>query len=90
MSSSFYILKHRSVMCPLWKDEVTISAKYRYIDDAENPYLARFSGAKCEVLENIRLPEYKKDKRLALYRFCRLSHECPYLHEFPELIDTRH
>lgn len=85
---TYYTLIHKTVQCPMWNDSIKITAKYRYIEDSENPYLARFSYAQCEVLENLRLPEHKRDKRLILYRFCRIEH-CPHLRDFPEIIDTR-
>lgn len=88
MCNTFYTLIYKTVDCPMWKDKIRITAKYRFVDES-NPYKARFTCATCEVLENIKLPEYKKDKRLGLYRFCRLVNECSCLQDFPEEIDVR-
>lgn len=85
----YFTLVHKTVNCPMWKDNIHITAKYRYIENCENPYLARFVFAKCEVIENAKLPERKKDKRLSLYRFCKIR-DCPHLKDFPEQIDVRY
>lgn len=84
----YFTLVFKTVNCPMWKDNIHITAKYRYLEDKENPYLARFVGATCEVIENARLPEHKKDKRLSLYRFCRIQN-CQHLRNFQDIIDVR-
>lgn len=84
----YFTLVHKTVTCPMWKDSIHITAKYRYIEDGENPYLARFVLAKCEVIENAKLPERKRDKRLGFYQFCKMQ-DCPHLRDFPEQIDVR-
>ena len=86
--SSYYTLVYKTVKCPLWRDDVRITAKYRYSDGPDNPYMARFACATCEVVENLRLPLEKQDKRLALYRFCDVK-SCPFLVDFPPELDTR-
>ena len=87
---AFYTLKSNRVICPFWNTEVVITATYWFIDpNGSNPYLARFGSASCEILENIRLPESKKDKRLGLFPFCRVDH-CDCLYDFPNEIDVRH
>ena len=83
-----YTLIYRTVRCPLWNDDVRLSAKYRYSDDPNTPYLARFVCAECEIVRNLRLPEYQQDKRLGLYRFCD-RHPCQLLQDFPNEIDVR-
>lgn len=84
----YFTLVHKTVNCPMWEDSIHITAKYRYIEDSENPYLARFVLATCEVIENAKLPEHKKDKRLSLYRFCKIQN-CLHLEDFPKRIDVR-
>ena len=86
--SSYYTLVHKTVKCPLWLDDVQITAKYRYSDDPGSPYMARFVCASCEVVENLHLPREKQDKRLALYRFCDAK-PCPFLADFQPEIDVR-
>lgn len=85
---SYYTLVHKTVRCPMWDDDIVITAKYRFVEGNDNPYLARFSGAKCEVLENAKLPEWKRNKRLGLYRFCGID-DCPHLCNFKPEIDVR-
>ena len=82
-----YTLKHRWVDCPMWKDQIMLTAKSVYTDE-DNPYEARFMSATCEVIENLKLPERKQNKRLALYRFCRMSDTCPHLCDFADRIDV--
>ena len=84
----YYTLKYKRVLCPLWKDEVTITAKYRYTDDPDS-YTARFIMASCEIQENLRLPAHKRNKRLALYGYCDNAVLGPCLHDFPAEIDFR-
>lgn len=88
MGLSYYTLVHKWVDCPMWLNKIKITAKYRFMDES-NPYKARFIHATCEVVENTKLPERKKDKRLGLYRFCRMSDTCPHLRDFAEWIDVR-
>lgn len=85
---TYYTLIYKTVDCPMWKDKISLTAKYRFTN-SDNPYEARFVAATCEVIENTKLPEHSKDKRLALYRFCNMAGKCPYLHDFPERIDVR-
>ena len=77
MENSYYTLIPKTVDCPMWKEKITVTAKYRF-SKLHDPFCARFVGATCEVLENLKLPEHKKDKRLSLYRFCRMASNCPY------------
>ena len=79
---------HKRVRCPLWLDEITVTAKYRYTDEPDS-YIARFWSATCEVQENLRLPMPKRDPRLALYGFCDRGFSCPCLRGFPAEIDVR-
>ena len=84
----FYTLVHKTVKCPLWGEEIRITAKYRYDSDPDKPYLAHFFSADCEILENLRQPVQKRNKRLALYGFCNVP-SCPFLADFPKEIDVR-
>lgn len=88
MPNSFYTLVHKTVKCPLWLDEIRITAKYVYIDNPDNPYLARFAFATCEIVENLHKPRIKQDKRLGLYQFCNMKN-CPHISNFPKEIDVR-
>ncbi len=87
--NSIYTLVHHYGECPIWKDKVCISGKYR-LPDLERPYYTRFVSAECEIVKNIRLPEHKRDKRLSLYSFCSMGRECPLLHDFPPEIEQPH
>ena len=83
-----FTLVHKIVNCPMWKTDIRITAKYRFIENSENPYLAQLISAKCEIIENAKLPEHKRDKRLSVYRFCKIQN-CLHLHNVPEKIDVR-
>lgn len=81
---TYYTLVHKTVICPQWHEEITLTAKYHYFDP-ERPLLATFSYATCEIIENLKLPLYKQDPRLKLFRFCSHS-DCPLLHDFEKQI----
>ena len=83
-----YTLITKTGKCPVWLDDVTITAKYRYSDDQNNPYLARFVCAECEIVQNIHLPRNKRNPALILYTFCGKT-DCPLLSDFPPEIDVR-
>ncbi len=87
--NSFYTLKHHYAECPVWKDKVRITGKYRFTDP-ERPFHTEFVSAECEIKENLRLPERKRDKRLSLYRFCNMGFNCPLLKDFPPEIEQPH
>ena len=88
MGKTYYTLVSKRVECPMWKDTILITAKYQYMNDSDNPYLVRFVNAQCEVRENARQPQKKRDRRLSLYSFCNI-HDCPHLQDFPKIIDAR-
>lgn len=88
MGMSYYTLVSKTVQCPMWPGDIKVTGKYRYVEGSDNPYLAHFVHATCEVIENAKLPERKRDKRLGLYRFCKIK-DCPHLKDFPEQIDVR-
>ena len=84
----YYTLINKIRKCPVWLDDITITAKYRYSDDPNTPYIARFVCAECEIVKNLHLPLNKRDKRLSLYAFCG-ENSCPLLLDFPPEIDVR-
>lgn len=79
--------------CPQFGIEISVSAKYRYTENPNNPYEARFCTCcvKCPIIENFKLPERKRKKEYGLYRFCRKENECELLNfPFEETIDVRY
>lgn len=84
----YYTILHKPIECPFWKCEIILQGKYYYLEDEGHEYEARFSSAKCPIIENIRLPEHKQDKELSYYPFCRI-HPCEALYNFEPLIDVR-
>ena len=87
--ASYYTLIHHFETCPQWDDPVVISGKYYYLDDPDNPYLARFVKAECEILENLKLPPHKRKKRFEIYPFCNVT-DCPLLTNFEQIVDVRY
>ncbi len=88
MSMSYYTILHKPINCPFWNCKITLQAKYRYLDNEGHKNEARFVSAKCPIMENIHLPERKRNKKLSMYMFCKI-YPCKALHDFEPLIDVR-
>lgn len=76
----------KTVHCPKWDINVTLTAKYFYYDDNQ-PHLGTFQKAICPIVENGKLPLHEQEKELKLLR-CHEYQECPLLSDFPEKLDT--
>ena len=72
----------------MWKISLTITAKYRFIDN-KSPYKAKYVSCSCPILENLKLPVYKQNKNFSLFRFCKMEQECLNNIDFKLEIDTR-
>lgn len=88
MAMSYYTILHKQIVCPFWKCKLTLQGKYRFPENEENEYIAKFTTAKCPIMENLRLPERKRDKELSLYMFCDM-YPCKELSNFEPIIDAR-
>ena len=76
------------VVCPLWKERITIRGKYRLSEDVNHPYDAHFMYATCPIVENLKNPQYKRNNDYQLFSYC--NHEpCKLLNNFKEVIDVR-
>ncbi len=84
--NSTYTLLHHFGECPAWKEKIRITGKYRF-SDPERPLHGVFVKAECEIMENLRLPESKRDKRLSVYRLCPQGFACMLLNDFPQETD---
>lgn len=84
----YYTILHKTIKCPFWNCELTLQGKYRFPENEEHGYIARFSSAKCPIIENLHLPERKRNKDLSIYMFCRM-HPCKALQDFEPVIDVR-
>lgn len=80
---SYYTLKYKTMQCPLWHTNVNIIGKYRIRDDGTQ----HLALTECEIVKNLKLPKKKQDKRLALFRYCRID-DCPCLKTFEEEINS--
>lgn len=85
----FTTTKSKRIRCPLWNDDITVTATYCLSDNHDSPYQARLMYSRCEILENIHRPISKKDKKLGLYTFCDMESTCPCLKDFAAVIDPR-
>lgn len=84
---TYYTTIHRKCRCPLWLENISIEAKYYFLDDTQE-YLAKFSRATCPIVENLRLPLHKQNKEFSFFRYCNVD-DCPCLKGFKANIDVR-
>lgn len=82
----YYTILHKQIKCPFWKCKLVLQGKYRFLEN--DGYIAKFSSTKCPIIENLHLPERKRDKDLSFYMFCRM-YPCDALHDFEPVIDVR-
>lgn len=73
----------KGIICPRFKCPVFLRGRYLF---TESPNEAIFLSAKCDIVENSRLPRQKQDKNLGLF-FCENLHDCKELRNFKEVID---
>lgn len=84
----YYTILHKQIKCPFWKCNITLKGKYYYSEEPGHEYEAHFSSARCPIMDNIRLPEHKRDKELSCYPICPM-HPCNELDNFHPRIDVR-
>lgn len=85
--STLYTTIGKRVTCPAFKEPVTLSAKYHFTDNPDNPYELYFANATCPVIENSKLPPYDQDEEWK-YIHCPTG-GCNLLLSFPDIIDYR-
>jgi hypothetical protein len=79
----YYTLVSKTIHCPFWDIDLSISGKYRLIGDTGK---ANFQVGVCPIIENNKLPEHKRKRELVLYAFCK-NHPCEELNSFNSTID---
>lgn len=84
----YYTLLSKRIKCPFWKCNLTLQGKYYFLEEKGHEFEARFSKAKCPIIENNKLPNRELNKELALFAFCRI-YPCEELTNFEPLIDVR-
>lgn len=80
MSWAKYISEYKH--CPLWGIEVKVTARYHCINGTK---IARFTSAECDIVKNLALPEYSRNKNMFMYHYCNVT-DCLCLKDFPEEI----
>lgn len=85
---NFYTIQHKFIKCPFWGCEIALKGKYYYSEEPGHEYEARFSFAKCPIVENIHRPKHKQDKELSYFPVCPI-HPCDELNNFEPFIDVR-
>ena len=86
--SSFTTISHKCVICPTWNEEVCLCGKYLFSEEKGHEYEAKFLYATCPIVENLRLPYSKRDKKYAYFPFC--NHQpCELLDDFKPIIEVR-
>ena len=81
--TSYYTLEHKTVICPKWHEEITVTAKYRYIGNSAD---AVYVASECAILHNISLPRSKRNPKLSLFAYCDCQDTCPCLKDFPKYL----
>lgn len=85
--SEYYTLIGKSVHCPQYKENVVLSAKYRFTENPENHYEVRFAYATCPIIENSKL---HKDDQREEYKYLKcFNPHCEHLNDFPLIWDSR-
>ncbi|OPD28822.1 hypothetical protein AL713_17545 [Clostridium botulinum] len=79
----YYTLVSKKIHCPFWNIDLSVSGKYKLIGDTSK---AQFQYGICPIIENNNLPEYKRNRKLVLYAFCK-KHPCNELNSFESTID---
>lgn len=85
---AYTTISTKRVVCPLWKEEILLKGRYLLSEEQGHEYEAKFLSAACPIIENIMLPEPKKDKKYELFRFCNVA-DCELLKDFKTVIDVR-
>lgn len=83
----YYTLVGKQIHCPFWDIKLSISGKYRFTNNSDNPYEAQFLYGICPIVENNNLPEHKRNRELILYAFCK-EHPCKELNSFKSTINV--
>lgn len=85
--TNYYTLIGKSVLCPQYKKNITLSAKYRYTGNSENEFEVQFCFATCPIQENSKL---HKDDQHKEYKYLEcFTPNCKHLTDFPLLWDSR-
>lgn len=83
---TYYTLVGKTVTCPHWKEKITLSGKYRLVDDT---YEAVFLHSTCPIVENSNLPLHKQVPELKLMRCPNDDDRCELLNQFKKNINIR-
>ena len=81
----YYTFLSKSITCPYWNIEVSLRAKYRYVD---NGPIATFMYSTCPIIENQMLPLSEQSIEYELMR-CPFEHGCEMLKNFEREVDLR-
>ena len=79
----YYTTIAQSMHCPLLKESVIITGKYRINEDTNN---ASFLYATCSIVENSKLPSREQDESIK-YFLCPNDGRCDLLNKFEDHTD---
>lgn len=85
---SFTTISTKRVICPLWNEEISLRGKYLLSEEAGHQYEAKFLSVTCPIVENLSLPQRKRNKDFDLFRYCD-RHPCEAMKGFKPIIDVR-
>lgn len=86
---AFTTISTKRVICPLWKEKISLCGKYRLSEENGYQYEAKLMSVTCPIVENLRLPISKRNKDFDLFRYCD-RHPCEAMKGFKLIIDSRH
>ena len=85
--SNEYVLLSKAAKCSQYNKEITLTAKYHFTENPDNPHEIHFSRATCPIIENSKL---SKDEQCEEYKYLDCFNPCcPLLTDFPSIWDSR-
>lgn len=84
-----YTTMGKTMICPCFKESITIIAKYQLSDNDDTPYEAYFKNATCPIVENSKLHPYEQSEEYKYVRCTLKNAYCPLLTDFPKVVDVR-
>lgn len=79
----------KTVTCPCFNEQVTLTGKYSITDNSLNPYEAKFCYATCPIVENSKLPSYEQNEDYKYLRCINKDGKCKLLSDFPSTISLK-
>lgn len=85
---SSYTTIGKTIVCPCYKEKITLSGKYYFTENTANPYEVKFHYATCPIIENSKLPAFEQDEQYKYLKCLQSSGHCDELFNFPKILDA--